>query len=278
MTPKAETHWILVRGLARESRHWGDFPVELRAALKTEGHAARIDCLDLPGTGRFSEMRSPVTIGEITAFAREKFLELRRRMREQGEVPPVKTYLVAISLGGMVACDWIERWPDDFAGVVLINTSFKGFSPFHRRLTKEALGKLFKIVRSKDTLEREKLTLAMISNRPDTYERIAREWAAIQETRPVNLENFVRQLSAAALYQPRLPKPRQPVLILNSSADRMVHPSCSEVIADRWGASLVKHPTAGHDLPLDESAFTSQEIVRWYESLQGLNPRRQASP
>lgn len=269
MTPKADSHWILLRGLAREARHWGVFPTELETSLKESGISARVDCLDLPGTGRFSEMRSPVTIKEITSFTREKFVELRRRLREQGEIPPEKAYLVAISLGGMVACEWMERWPDDFAGVVLINTSFKGFSPAHHRLTPEGVTHLFNILRSKHPEERERRVLGMISNRPEIHASVAKEWAAIQLHRPISYENFGRQLTAAALYQPRLPKPHQPVLILNSERDRMVNPACSAVIAEKWGATLVKHPTAGHDLPLDEPQFTAREIARWAGSLGG---------
>ncbi|MEK7356912.1 MAG: alpha/beta hydrolase [Bdellovibrionota bacterium] len=276
MTPNAESHWILVRGLARESRHWGTFAKEFACALETEGRTARIDLLDLPGSGRYSEMRSPVTVKEITSFMREKFLELRRRIREQGEIPPPKTYLVAVSLAGMVACDWMERWPGDLTGVVLINSSFKGFSPPHRRLTPEAYARMFKILREKDPVEREKRVLEMVSNRPERHAEIAAEWAAIQLSRPVSHENFVRQLTAAALYQPGLVKPETPVLILNSEGDRMVHPSCSEQIAARWGATLVRHPTAGHELPLDEAAFTAKAIANWHEGLQALSPRPQA--
>jgi pimeloyl-ACP methyl ester carboxylesterase len=118
----------------------------------------------------------------------------------------------------------------------------------------------------------------MVSNRPETYETVSREWASIHESRPVTLENFGRQLTAAALYQPRLPEPHQPVLLLNSEKDRMVDPSCSVEIANRWGAPLVRHPTAGHDLPLDEPAFTAREIAKWHESLRGSEPRPQTSP
>jgi pimeloyl-ACP methyl ester carboxylesterase len=269
MTPNADTHWIFVRGLARESRHWGSFPEEFARALANSGNSARVDGLDLPGTGRFSEMRSPLTIYEITTFVREKFLELRRRMRERGEIPPPKVYAVAISLGAMVVCDWMERWPDDFAGVVFINTSFKGFSPPHRRLTPEAIVHIVNIMRASDPVERERRVLKMTSNRPELHEEIAKEWARLGLERPTTPENFARQLTAAALFAPKLPKPQQPVLLLNGAGDRMVHPSCSKEIAARWGATLVQHPTAGHDLTVDDGPFATKEIIRWYESLQG---------
>lgn len=273
MTPSADSHWILIRGLAREARHWGEFAQDLEKELAATGLSARVDALDLPGAGRFSEMRSPVTMKEIAIFVREKYLELRRRMREQGQVPPPKSYLVSISLGGMVACDWLERWPDDFSGVVLINTSFKGFSPIHHRLTPGSLKHFVRIFSAKSVQEREYQILEMISNRPETYDSVSREWATIAESRPVTYENFGRQLVAAALYQPRLPKPHQPVLLLNSEKDRMVDPACSTEIAKSWGVPLVKHPTAGHDLPLDEPGFTAREIAKW-SSLLNKTPDR----
>lgn len=278
MTPKADSQWILLRGLTRESRHWGRFPGELEKKLLAHGHSARVDSIDLPGTGRYSEMRSPVTIKEITSFVREKFVELRRRLREQGETPPPKVYLVSISLGSMVACDWIERWPGDFSGVVLMNTSFKGFSPMHRRLTPGAYAHLFQALRAQDPVKREHAVLSLISNRPEQYAELAKEWADIQLSRPVSYENFARQLTAAALYQPGLPKPGVPVLLLNSASDRMVHPSCSQDIARRWEAPLVVHPSAGHELPLDEPEFTAAEIVQWYDSGAGVNLRTETTP
>lgn len=262
-----QTHWILLRGLARESRHWGSFPELFQSALRENGTEARVDCIDLPGTGRYSEMKSPVVISEITEFVREKYLEIRQRQRESGESPRSKSFLVAVSLGGIVASDWLERWPEDFAACTLINTSFKGYSPFYQRLSPEAFLRLLDILRGKTAAEREERVLRLVSNRPEIYKETATAWAKIFEDRPVSYENFARQLMAAARYQPSLHSPVVPVLVLNSKNDRMVHSSCSEQIASRWGAVLRCHPTAGHDLPLDEAEWVIEQICDWYRDL-----------
>ena len=44
-------NWILLRGLARESAHWGDFIPLLQSTFPD----AQLTLLDLPGTGRFHQ-------------------------------------------------------------------------------------------------------------------------------------------------------------------------------------------------------------------------------
>lgn len=270
MAPEA-VHFILIRGLARESRHWGLFPDELQKAVKLRtGQLAVVDCIDLPGAGRFSEMRCPVSIREITEFVRGKYLELRKRIRERGERPPVRTYLVSISLGGMIASQWLERWPGDFDGAVLMNTSFRGFSPFFKRLSPAAYWYLYSAARNRrDAIVSERKVLELVSNRSDLREQVAAEWAGIHLSRPVSLENFSRQLIAAALFSPSLRKPPVPILILSSEKDRMVHTSCSVSIASAWRTEIRRHPSAGHDLSLDAGSWVAEQVTDWCERLKG---------
>lgn len=265
--PKVQ--WILLRGLAREARHWGVLPQELIEKYSSElGYNIRVDCLDLPGSGRFSEMKSPISISEISEFMRDKYLELRQRQRMGGEEPATETYLLAVSLGGMIASDWIDRWPEDFAGCVLVNTSFKGVSPFYKRLSPWALVPLLKALVSPNAKDLETNILNLISNRPELQSQVLELWTHIAETRPVSIENFFRQLLAAARFEPSLRVPLMPVLILNSLQDRMVSASCSEQIAKRWNADFQQHPTAGHDLPLDDSPWMVDEILKWYKTVR----------
>ncbi len=264
---KIDTQWILIRGLARESRHWGNFPQELESVMSPQGEITRVDAIDLPGAGRYSEMRSPISISEITEFMRTKFLEIRERQRREGFKPASTTYLVAISLGGMVAARWLERWPDDFKGCVLINTSFKGFSPLFKRLSPPSYKHFFHILRAKEAVERELNILKMISNRPDIHHQTAQEWAGLYLERPVSLENLTRQLLAASRFSSTLRQPPIPVLVLSSAQDRMVDPSCSKTIADRWHAKFAQHPTAGHDLPLDDGSWVVEQIRAFAKSL-----------
>ena len=267
---KTSAQFVLLRGLARESRHWGEFPVDLKNELaKISGLAPEnifIDAIDLPGAGKFSEMKSPISIPEITEFVRTKFYELRQSRRSEGGTPSFDTYLVAISLGGMVATEWLHHWPDDFAGCVLINTSFRGYSTLTQRLKPANWLSLARLLREKEALRRESEVLKLVSNRAEKREATARLWAKISLSRPISLENFARQLIAATRFQVAATPPPVQILVVSSSADRFVDPECSKVIAERWNVPWVTHPDAGHDLCLDEPVWLAQQIAKWWAS------------
>lgn len=256
-------HWILIRGLAREARHWSNFPEQLEEGLKAAGIEPRVDCIDLPGAGKFSEMKAPLTISEMTEFVRGKYLEIRRQIRESGETPPQVTRLVSISLGGMIASDWLQRWPNEFSGAVLMNTSFKGFSPAYRRLRPAAMKALVEVLATLDPLKRETQVLRLISNRDDLVSETAKEWARYADERPVSRENFARQLIAATLFKPESAAPLAPILVLGSKNDRMVDQACSKIIARKWATDYEIHASAGHDLTLDAPEWTVEKIVAW---------------
>ena len=101
--------WVLLRGLTRESRHWGAFPDTLRARVI----GADVVAPDLPGNGVLNGQRSPCS---ITAMA----TACRRGLLARGASPPF--FVLAMSLGAMVAVEWARCYPNDVAGVVLVNT------------------------------------------------------------------------------------------------------------------------------------------------------------
>ncbi len=63
--------WILLRGLMREQRHWGDFPATLARALP----GASIVTPDLPGNGRRHAQDSATRVADMVAACRQ---DLRR--------------------------------------------------------------------------------------------------------------------------------------------------------------------------------------------------------
>ena len=65
-------HWLLLRGLVRERRHWGDFPAELAAHT-----GAEVLALDLPGVGTERDRPSPTRIPEIVDDLRARFAPVR---------------------------------------------------------------------------------------------------------------------------------------------------------------------------------------------------------
>ena len=88
-------NWLLLRGLAREQRHWGRFPDALRSQLPDD----QVFCLDLPGTGTEHQRKSPLEIAGIARDVRARFAGLRAQH-------PGPWRLLAVSLGGMVAMQW----------------------------------------------------------------------------------------------------------------------------------------------------------------------------
>jgi pimeloyl-ACP methyl ester carboxylesterase len=248
-------NWILLRGLARESAHWGDFV----SLLQTAFPEAQITLLDLPGTGRFYQEISPNNIPEITA-------KVRQRAFDQGLLKQPVTIL-ALSLGGMVAWEWMQKYPEDIDGATLINTSFANLSPFYHRLRWQSYRDFFAVLTTCDVYRKEYKIVQLVSNRRDQVQQIAKEWANIQSLRPISFNNKVRQLLAAARFRPGDKKPVQPVLLLNGQGDRLVSSACSEAIHKKWQLELRRHAWAGHDLPLDDGAWVVVQLKEWVGNL-----------
>lgn len=252
---KASTqNWILLRGLARESAHWGAFVPLLQSTFPD----AQITPLDLPGTGCFHRETSPTSIKAITD-------SVRRHALDKGLLQQPTTIL-ALSLGAMVAWEWIRRYPEDIDSAVLMNTSFADLSPFYQRLRWQSYRDFIALAMTRNLHNRESGILQLTSNRPDQDERITQAWEKIQIERPISLNNSFRQIIAAASYRPGDIKPKQPVLLLNGQGDRLVSPACSEAIHKKWKLELRRHPWAGHDLPLDDGAWVVLQLKDWVNS------------
>jgi pimeloyl-ACP methyl ester carboxylesterase len=241
--------WILLRGLTREARHWGEFPRALGAAFPGD----RVLALELPGNGELNQQRSPARVPELAAACREQLDRL-------GIAPPY--HLVAMSLGAMVATAWAQAQPREIAACVLINTSFGGFSPLQQRLRPRSWAVLAGILLSWTPEARERRILGLTSGRPQAHPEAVAAWAAIRRSRPVSLGNGLRQLLAAARYRAPARAP-VPTLVLLGAGDRLVDNRCSRTIAARWQCPLASHPGAGHDLPLDAGDWVVAEIGAW---------------
>ena len=248
----AMSTWVLLRGLAREARHWGEFP----HALAAQTGAERLVCLDLPGNGMRNDERSPAQVPAIVASCREA-LHVRHA------APPY--FLVAMSLGAMVAVAWATRHPQEIEGAVLVNTSLRGFGAWYQRLRVRQYPRLLSALAGRGVAA-ERTVLAITSRHPSVApETLIAHWTAIRRQRPVARINALHQLWAAARYPAPAARPGVPFLVLASARDELVDHACSLRLATQWDAPLVIHPTAGHDLPLDAPEWVIAEIVRWRE-------------
>lgn len=268
--------FVLLRGLGRESAHWLDFPQKLKKHLDKQfdkqfdkqNFEISVLCVDLPGTGEYLAMQSPASVSEIADFVRSE-VEYAL-VHKLNSFKDANIIALAPSFGAMVAMDWIKRYPKDVSAAIFVNTSFRAWSSIFERLKPQALVRFGHILsKQSDPFLRELEVLKMVSNREDLYVEHARSWGEVYRKRPMTTENTLRQLLAAMQYSPDLQKPSIPICILNSEKDHMVHPNCSLVIAEKWKCDLKRHPTAGHDLVLDDPEWVIGQVKEFLSSKFG---------
>ncbi len=243
--------WIFLRGLMRDARHWGAFPAQFCLDFPD----AVIVTLDFPGNGLLNQQTSLATVPAMVAYCRA---ELQRR----GIAPPYK--VLAMSLGAMVAVAWADTAPQELQASVLINTSLKPYSPFWQRMQPRAWPSLLRMaLTTPDTATAEAMILALTSQHPALSQAVLPDWICWRNSQPVSRANALRQLFAAARFQAPSQRPATRLLIVNSVGDALVDPRCSEALASAWQAPLCTHPTAGHDLPLDDGVWLAQQVRDW---------------
>lgn len=245
--------WLLLRGLTREARHWGDFPALLAEALP----GCQVLTLDLPGNGQLHRERSP---GSVEAMA--DFCEARRA----GLKAPLN--VIAMSLGAMVAVAWAQRHPGALQSAVLINTSLRPFSPVHHRLRPANYPALLRLALGATPRQWEQTVLHLTSRHAGTPRaELLEQWLSYRSDCPVSRANALRQLWAASRYRAPFEKPALPLLLLNSAQDGLVDPRCSAALVQAWQCPLRQHPSAGHDLPLDDGGWVARQIADWLTSV-----------
>ena len=243
--------WVLLRGLMREQRHWGDFPATLGAALPR----ATIVTPDLPGNGQRHALDSATRVSEMVEFCRQDLLA-------RGLTAPYR--LLALSLGGMVAVEWASKYPQEIASCVLINTSMRPYSPFYRRLRWQNYPALLRQLLLGDQESQEALILRLTSFKYGAGNAaLVGQWLAYQRQYPVSRRNALRQLWSAARFRAPASRPCMPLLVLAGRCDALVEPACSRQLAQAWQTTYASHPEAGHDLPLDQPDWVAQTVARW---------------
>ncbi|MCU0926202.1 MAG: alpha/beta hydrolase [Hydrogenophaga sp.] len=241
--------WVLLRGLTREAAHWGDFPAVMQRAMP----GAQLHLLDLPGNGARHQERSPTSVDAMVA-------DVRQQLVRRGIGTPV--HVLALSLGAMVAAHWAHSAPHELAGVVLVSTSLRPFSPLHHRLQLPNWPQVLRLVLGRPSPEvAERLIWRMTSQRPAVDEAALAQWITARRLHPVSAGNALRQLVAAARYRAPAHAPGVPLLLLAGAQDTLVDPRCSIALAHAWGVPLRMHPWAGHDLPLDDPAWLVDQLV-----------------
>lgn len=255
--------WVLLRGLSRESGHWGVFPEHLLRELRALQPSSRLVMLDLPGTGTLRRQASPTQVSAIVDAC-------RAQLQRQGVIGPVS--LVGMSLGAAVLSEWASRYPKEIEAGVLINPSLRPFSELFRKPRPlNYLGLLLLSLSRFSARMREERVLSLTTRLTPTQAVIDR-WVELQRQHPLGVRNTARQLLASMRYRASRTRPAAPMLLLCSKADNLVDWRCSQAISRAWGAPLRLHTKAGHDLPLDDPQWVARAVAEWLRdrSIQGV--------
>lgn len=256
--PDQVATWVFLRGLTRSAGHWGCFIEAFQAQLPT----ARILTVDTAGNGTRCAEKSPWTVAGMVQ-------DCRSQLQSVGVLSSVNVF--AMSLGGMVAAHWAYQYPTEINRLVLVGTSMRPLSPFYQRLRPANYRPLLKLMLGNATAVRwEQEILRMTSNHPQ--DAVLARWIAMRLRNPVTAANALRQLVAAARYQLPAPESTHPqamaakALLLVGRKDGLVSAQCTAALALHWQCASVLHPTAGHDLPLDDGPWVAEQVRLWLQA------------
>lgn len=237
---------LLLRGLMREKRHWGQFSETLEASDNIEA----VHTIDLPGIGEMADVSYPPTVGQACKILRKEFLKIK------GHDDWV---LAGNSLGGMISLEWAKKFPEDFRKIFVINTSCKNHAKVWQRLKPKAWKWLAQILKEKDPHKREQFVLKMVSNFAWKDPAIVEEWAAIARECPLDYPTALKQILSASLYKCPKKLPSN-LVVIASKGDNMVSFKCSENLSRHHRLQLVLNDSAGHDIAIDDPDWLSQTI------------------
>ena len=252
---------LLIRGLGRESDHWQPFLSQLAKTLAEhkELKGIHVKCLDLPGCGQHFKQTAFNTIKQNTDFLRKQHLPAQHPDEPQ-------RILIGLSMGGMVALDWSQRYPNEIAGLIMINSS-SAHQPFWRRFSIKYYAHIL-VTMFSPMRQREKRILQLVTNVRPLPKSVIQHWVNIQNARPINRHTFLNMLRAAAGYTPKTfasPKPFG-ALIITSEQDRLVSHECSKDLARRSRWPIKVNTSAGHDIPLDAPQWLVEQILSFLSS------------
>ncbi len=245
--------FVLLRGLGRESRHWGKFP----SMLEKENFCSKVFLCDLPGAGPFHKEHGVNSISKMLSHL------VKNYQSEFMKNKPLS--ILGFSLGGMLTMEYVTQYPTLFSEFILINSSLKNLSPFYKRLKFSALPKLFKIASSNSAVRKEHLVLELTSQMHKEDSEVLKEHVVIAESAPMTLSTLLEQILAAATYKGPSKELKVPGLILYSKKDELVNPECSIELAKTYALTSFAHEEAGHDLVLDDPEWVLEKMREFYK-------------
>jgi pimeloyl-ACP methyl ester carboxylesterase len=248
-------NWLLLRGLAREQRHWHEF----RPLCCERLGAERVHVLDVAGVGT-EHHRTPRP--SLEWLARDLARRLPTFSAPDGAGG--RWSVLGLSLGGMIALELCRLFPQRLRSAVIVNASSR-LSSSPARLRPGAMMELLQASMSRDPVRREAVVLGLTSALPESDRlRYARLAAEFTRDAPISGRSVLAQLLAAARFVP--PARREiaaRLLFVCAREDRLVDPRCTRDLAAWYGAESNQHAWAGHDLALDDPLWLCDRIERF---------------
>lgn len=240
-------NWILLRGLARGTGHWGSFLEKIQQHFPQD----YFEFIDLPGNGSQSFRKSPLHIGDYVKDLRSRSLFVQDKR---------KVHILSVSLGAMITVEWMRQHPDEVQQAFLVCTSSSGFSPFYDRFRPQNYLALPAILKGqKDPQRWEEALLGLVANSPQRCREEMPRLLEYSMQHPMQIRNIVRQLWAASRY--RFPeKAPGSIKLVGSHGDRLVAPDCTLKIGKKWSLPVVMHPWAGHDIAIDDPQWLIEQL------------------
>jgi pimeloyl-ACP methyl ester carboxylesterase len=256
----AETTWILLRGLARETGHFGHFIPLARRAMPD----ATIVPLDFPGTGTRLNEEAPRTLDEMV-----------ERLRDEAK-PHVANgkplFLFGLSMGGMATIAWADRHPDEVSGIVVGGSSARNLAKPLQRFRPRGLAAVWMNRLTRDHVRREARMVRLLTHTRDHYDETVRLWGQIARDRPLTEATVRAQVGAAGRWQAP-PTLKTPALFIVGARDRLVDPACTYALAAHFKTHAIVHPDAGHDLTTDAGEWCVEQMQDLEESVLRRGPR-----
>ena len=250
---------LLLRGLLREKRHWGRFGEMLRASFPQR----EIIALNIAGNGSRYLEQSPTSVSEMVDDLKSQ-LESYLPPSDSGAQASFGDQgvdIIAISMGGMIALEWMRKYPDDVHSSILINSSLSNYSPFYRRLKWQ---QYFNILRFFFVSEHKRELLIFEMTTRQSPRSIIQRWTDWHKANPVSVTNALRQLYAASCYKFDA-APNATTLLIACQNDALVDISCSKALAKQWHLPMMVHPESGHDLPSDDPKWLLEKVTMFYQ-------------
>lgn len=240
-------NWLLLRGLARGTGHWGSFAQRLQQEFPQD----RFEMIDLPGNGARNLEESPLQIEDYVRDLRANCDYVRSGKNFQ---------ILSLSLGAMITVEWMRQHPGEIHKAWIVCTSSSGLSRFYERFR---LGNLSRGLRflgqDRNDTQWEEMVLAMITNSPERRKAEAPALTEYSQRYPVKTRNVLRQMVAASRYRFPAQAPG-PITLIGTHGDRLVSPRCTLKIAETWGQQALMHPWSGHDLPIDDPQWLLEQL------------------